>query len=386
MIYLNQAATSFHKPDCVRKAVLEALSGMGSAARGASAAELSAARQIWAVRQSVAELFGFDAAERVVFTANATQALNTAIFGLLNPGDTVIATDWDHNSVLRPLYRLRQQGIRLEFWRADAEGRLSLSWLRQRLGDSTLPTPRLVICTHASNLTGAVLDISQVSAFAHRAGALCLVDAAQSAGSIPIDMREIKADLLCFTGHKGLMGPQGIGGLLVAPGVELRPLISGGTGICSYERAQPENYPEHLEAGTLNGPGICGLGAAVRYLQTVGVESVHRREQGILKSFRAQLGKIEGIRIYGAEEGEHSATIAFNLRDIPSAELADALSERYGITTRAGAHCAPRMHAALGTKEQGAVRISFGCFNTEAELMQAAEAVRELAEERGGET
>lgn len=382
MIYLNQAATSFQKPECVLRAVTESFSGMGSAFRGSGEAEMSAARQIWHARCSLAELFGFATPERLVFTANATQALNTAIQGLLDPGDTVLATDWDHNSVLRPLYSLAEHGVHTEFWEADRQGQLSVEALERRLSDQALPRPRLVICTHASNLTGDMLDPGAVADAAHRHGALCLMDCAQSAGCFPIDLRKIKADLMCFTGHKGLMGPQGTGGLCVAPGVELRPLLSGGTGIRSYEKEQPKAYPEHLEAGTLNGPGICGLGAAAEYLLRVGVEQIHQRELLLLRRFLNEICDIPGVKLYGdVFAPERAATVALNLRELPSAELADVLMARYGIVTRAGAHCAPRLHRALGTEQQGAVRFSFGYFNTEQEVDSAAAALRELAEE-----
>ena len=272
-----------------------------------------------------------------------------ALFGLLNPGDRVVATDWDHNSVLRPLYQLELKGVQLDFIHADRSGNLSLEEAQEKITDGT----KLVVCTHASNLTGNLLHLQKMAELAHRHGALLLADAAQTAGTIPISMRDAGVDVLCFTGHKGLMGPQGTGGLCVGRNVEIRPLVLGGTGVQSYLERQPDEYPTHLEAGTLNGHGIAGLGAAVRFILDTGVENIH---------------------------GDRAAIVALNIGDIPSSDAADFLMEKYGIATRAGAHCAPRMHRALGTDKTGAVRFSFGYFNTEEELDIAAEALRKLAE------
>ena len=229
MIYFNCAATSFQRPPCVAEAVLRAMNGFGNASRGTAEAELDAARSVFRTRKELAELFGFDAPERVVFTANVTEALNMALFGLLNPGDRVVATDWDHNSVLRPLYQLELKGVQLDFIHADRSGNLSLEEAQEKITDGT----KLVVCTHASNLTGNLLHLQKMAELAHRHGALLLADAAQTAGTIPISMRDAGVDVLCFTGHKGLMGPQGTGGLCVGRNVEIRPLVLGEIGRAS---------------------------------------------------------------------------------------------------------------------------------------------------------
>jgi selenocysteine lyase/cysteine desulfurase len=244
------------------------------------------------------------------------------------------------------------------------------------------PNTKAIVCTHASNLTGNVLDVQRISEIAHRHGAVLVVDASQTAGSLPIDMTAMGIDLLCFTGHKGLMGPQGTGGLCIRPGVELRPFQRGGTGVQSHDRHQPMPYPTRLEAGTLNGHGIAGLGAAVDDLNRQGMETLSCREHELMTQFYEGVRTIEGVSVYGDfSENPRAAIVSLNIRDYDSSLVADALYTDYGIATRAGAHCAPRMHAALGTTEQGAVRFSFSPFNTEEEIRTAVEAVRQISEE-----
>ena len=255
MIYLDNAATTLHKPERVADAVGEAMKTMGNSSRGTHAGSLGAARTITGARVKLAELFGCDDASRVIFTGNATEALNVVINGIVCPGDHVITTDWEHNSVLRPLYRLeKEQGIRLDFIPADRRGSIDYSAFERSLKPGT----KAVICTHASNLTGNLMDLAAVGRMARENGSLFIVDASQTAGVFPIDMQELNIDVLCFSGHKGLMGPQGTGGLCIGQGTEIRPWKVGGTGIKTYSHFQPEDYPERLEAGTLNGHGIAG--------------------------------------------------------------------------------------------------------------------------------
>ena len=380
MIYLNHAATSLQKPEGVAEAMLQALH-YGSVARSVSECSLSMARQITKLRMTLAEFFGFSHPERVIFTKNVTEALNLVLFGLLQPGDHVISTDLDHNAVLRPLYLLEKQGVAVDFAAADRQGNISY----EALEGIFRPDTRALVCTHASNLTGNVLHIREMSAMAHRHGALLILDAAQTAGERPIHMERDGIDVLCFTGHKALMGPQGTGGLLLSPSLSLRPLISGGTGILSFEKEQPQAYPEHLEAGTLNGPGLCGLLAAVQFLQKTGVETVQKRLQALTAAFYAGVREIPGITIYGDFQGfpalaDHGPIVTLNLAGISSAELAEILSSQYGIEVRAGGHCAPRMHEALGTRDTGAVRFSFGYFTGESEVQAAVQALREISE------
>ena len=377
MIYLDNAATTLRKPPAVAEAVLEAMGSFGNSGRGAYGEALDAGRCIYETRLLLGELFRCPA-DHVCFTPNSTAALNTAIAGLLSPGDHVISTDWEHNSVLRPLYRFRAQGGSVDFLPADRQGRLDLDQLPALLQRET----KAVVCTHASNLTGDVMDLRRVGSFCRRHGLLFVLDASQTAGVLPIDMEALGIDVLCFTGHKSLLGPQGTGGLCVRPGVEIRPLLTGGTGVQSYRETQPEAYPTRLEAGTLNGHGLAGLRAALLFRKEVGQEVILRHETALARRFYDRVRDIPGIRLYGNFESSLRAPIvALNLADADSGAVADALWERWGIAVRPGAHCAPRLHRALGTEEQGAVRFSWSYFNTAEETDAAAAALRVLAEE-----
>ena len=378
LIYLDNAATTLHKPPQVAEAVKQAILTAGNAARGAHGASMQASRTVFETRQKLARLLGCPRTDHVVFTANSTMALNIAINGILSPEDHAISTDLEHNSVLRPLYALQDQGMGLNFVRANRQGNIRY----EDFAPLFRPNTRAVVCTHASNLTGNMLDIARIAEIAHAHGALLIVDASQTAGTVPIDMTALGVDVLCFTGHKGLMGPQGTGGLCIRPGVEIRPLLRGGSGIHSFDRHQPEAYPTRLEAGTLNSHGIAGLDAAVDYLLEVGVEAIHQKEQALMRRFYECVRHIDGVTVYGDfSPSPRAAIVALNIRDYDSAEIADVLSADYGIATRPGAHCAPRMHEALGTVQQGAVRVSFSGFNTEEEIDAAIAAVAELARE-----
>lgn len=385
MIYLDNGATTLQKPECVKEALLEAMASMGNSGRGVHDASLYAGRVIYRARESLAELLGAAAPEQVVFTANATESLNLALGGLFGPGDHVITTVCEHNSVLRPLYRL--QGVELSVLPVKAavaskEERQAGILAYDELEALLHPSTKALIITHASNLTGNITDLERAAAFAKKHSLLLIVDAAQTAGAVPVDMERMGIDVLCFTGHKGLYGPQGTGGVCVRPGLSIRPLKVGGSGIHSFDREHPSEMPAALEAGTLNGHGIAGLGAAARWLLETGVEQIRAREQALLRRFVDGVKEVEGVTLYGNPDLDQRTGIqSLNIRDYDSARVADWLYEDYGIAVRGGAHCAPLMHEALGTQEQGAVRFSFSYFNTEAEADEAAAAVRELAEE-----
>ena len=314
----------------------------------------------------------------MVFTSNSTEALNIAITGTLNPGDHVITTDLEHNSVLRPLYRLEEAGtITLDFVPADSLGRLDYDDFARLIR----PETRAIVCTHASNLTGQVVDIARVGALARERGILFIVDASQTVGCVPIHMEEMGVDILCFTGHKGLMAPQGTGGLCIREGVEIKPFKVGGSGVQSYNKRQPEEYPTRLEAGTLNSHGIMGLSAALDYIQTIGLDVIAAHEQAMMRRFYEGIKDLDGVILYGDfTAGTHTAVVALNIRDYDSSEVSDELSQAYDIATRPGAHCAPRMHHALGTTQQGAVRFSASWFTTLDEIDAAIQAVRDIAE------
>lgn len=376
MIYLDNAATTLHKPQQVIDAVVHAMQSMGNCARGTHEEALDAARTVYDARVRLASLFGCPRVDHVAFTANSTEALNMAINGLIDPGDHVISTDLEHNSVLRPLYRLEaEHGAELSFVPANKLGNVDYADFERLMK----PNTRAVVCTNASNLTGTVLDIERIAKTAHSHGALVIVDASQTAGCWPIDMKKMGIDVLCFTGHKGLMGPQGTGGICVKEGIEIRPFKVGGSGVQSYSRTHPAEYPTRLEAGTLNGHGIAGLGAAAKFISETGVENIHAKERSLMLRFYEGVKNIEGVTVYGDFTKDKTAIVALNIRDYESGEVSYELSQGYGIATRPGAHCAPRMHKALGTAEVGAVRFSFSFYNTEEEIDEAVRAVAELA-------
>lgn len=378
MIYLDNAATTQQKPPQVIDAVVQSMTTLGNASRGAHEGALQASRAIYETRCKIARLFGCSRPDHVVFTCNATEALNIAISGTLNNGDHVITTDFEHNSVLRPLYRLEAAGtISLSFVSAASSKRPGY----EEFAALVRPETRAIVCTHASNLTGDLIDIAAVGQLAKDRGLLFIVDASQTAGCVPIDMEAMGIDILCFTGHKGLYGPQGTGGLCIREGIEIRPWKVGGSGVQSYLPSQPQEYPTRLEAGTLNGHGLMGLSAALGFLEETGVETIARQEYDRMRRFYEGVSQLDGVTVYGDFSDERrTAVVALNIRDYDSGAVADELSEAYGIATRAGAHCAPRMHQALGTTDQGAVRFSFSWFTTEAEVDTAIAAVKELAE------
>lgn len=374
MIYLDNAATTLRKPPCVIDAVVRAMTTLGNSGRSAHEESLTASRIIYDAREAAAALFGCPRADHVAFTANSTEALNIAIGGLFSSGDHVISTDCEHNSVLRPLYRL--EGADVSFVPADRLGRVRYDDFAALIR----PNTRAIVCTHASNLTGNLLDIGRIGRLAHERGLLFVVDASQTAGTVEIDMECQHIDVLCFTGHKSLMGPQGTGGLCVRPGVEIRPFKVGGTGVQTYLPQQPREYPTRLEAGTLNGHGIAGLMAAMDYIRSVGRETIRSHELALARRFYEGAANTPGVTVYGDfSSWDRAPIVTLNIRDYDSSQVSDVLAQDYGIATRAGAHCAPRLHRALGTVERGAVRFSFGWMNTEEETDAALAAVREIA-------
>ena len=378
MIYLDNAATTMHKPKEVIDAVVEAMTSLGNAGRGANEASLSAARIIYDAREKLCRFFNGEDPRQIVFTSNSTESLNIAIKGLLEPGDHVITTMLEHNSVLRPLYEMEKKGVALTIIKADKRGRFSL----EEMEAAIRPETKMIVCTNGSNLTGNYVDIGKVGEMAHRHDVLFVVDASQTAGVFPIDVRNMQVDVLCFTGHKGLLGPQGTGGMYVREGLAIRPLKSGGSGVQTYSKTHPREMPTALEAGTLNGHGIAGLRAGVEYIKNTGLDTIRAREQELMWRFYEGVKEIPGVTVYGDfDSRERCAIVALNIGDYDSSEVSDALLTEYGISTRPGGHCAPLMHEALGTVEQGAVRFSFAHSNTEEEVDIAINAVRELATE-----
>ena len=378
MIYFDNAATTLQKPPCVARAVLEAMTSFGNPGRGVHEPAMAASRAIYDARCALARLFHGENPARIAFTANATQALNTAIKGILNPGDHVITTAMEHNSVLRPLYELEEKGVELTILPADKQGRVAYEAFEAAVRSNT----RAIVCTHGSNLTGNLVDMGKIGAIAKTHGLLLVVDASQTAGVIPIDVGKMNIDILCFTGHKGLLGPQGTGGLYVREGMEVRPLLTGGSGVQSHSKTHPAQMPTALEAGTLNAHGLAGLNAGVGYLLETGIDRIRQKELDLMWAFYEGVKEVPGITVYGDFSGrERCPIVSLNVRDYDSAQVSDALFCEFGIATRPGAHCAPLMHEALGTGQRGAVRFSFSHYNTMEEIKTAVSALREIARE-----
>lgn len=377
MIYLDNAATTMKKPPAVVTAVTEALCCLGNAGRGGHDASLDASRVIFSARQKIAALFNAESARQIVFTANSTESLNIAIKGILEPGDHVITTALEHNSVLRPLYEMEDRGVELTVIGSDMSGCINYSDFEKNIKENT----KVIVCTHGSNLTGNMLDITRIGSIAAEHGLTFIVDASQTAGVFDIDVQSMNIDILCFTGHKGLLGPQGTGGMYVREGVYVKPLLSGGSGVQTYSRSHPEEMPTALEAGTINAHGLAGLSAAVDYLNETGLGEVRRIERELMEHFYNGVKDVPGVKIYGNfTSEERCAIVTLNIWDYDSSEVSDALYMHFGISTRPGAHCAPLMHHALGTVDQGAVRFSFSHYNTAEEVEIAINAVKELAE------
>lgn len=377
MIYLDSSATSFLKPPQVAEAVFRSFNTIGNAGRGAHAPTLNASRLIYDTREKLAALFGTPDPSRIAFTCNATEALNIAIHGAIHPGEHVITTACEHNSVLRPLYLKEKEGTELTIIPADIKGRIRYDLLESSVKSNT----SAIVLTHASNLSGNVTDLAFVSNFAKKHGLLLIVDASQTAGSLPINVVKMGIDILCFTGHKGLFGPQGTGGLYVREGLTLSPLKSGGSGIHSFDRQHPTDMPTALEAGTLNGHGIAGLNAGLDYILSTGVKNIHAKEISLARRFVNGISDISDLKLYGDIDAPlRTPIISLNIGNMSSASVSDILWEDYEICVRAGAHCAPLMHKTFGTEKQGAVRFSFSCFNTGAEIDTAIQAMHEIAE------
>lgn len=381
MIYLDNAATTLQKPEAVIEAVADAMRHLGNSGRGSGSASLQASRVIYEARRTLTALFGGTDPSRLVFTANSTESLNIALHGLFVPGDHVITTELEHNSVLRPLYAEQEQNrLSLTIVKSGEKGTVDY----EEIEAAIRPETRAIVCTHASNLTGNVVDLYRMGQITKEHGLLLVVDASQTAGVLPIDVEKMHIDVLCFTGHKSLMGPQGTGGLYVREGVDIRPFKSGGTGVHSFLKNQPDDYPEHLEAGTLNGHGIAGLLAAVREIQKIGLPAIYEREHQLMQLFFDGARKIPGVKIYGDFSDPAAVRcpiVSLNIGEMDASEVSDWLQEEYGIITRAGAHCAPLMHQHFQTEKQGMVRFSFSYYNTEEEVLAAIHAVEEIAAE-----
>ncbi|GIP50990.1 MULTISPECIES: aminotransferase class V-fold PLP-dependent enzyme [Paenibacillus] len=378
VIYLDHAATSWPKPAGVGEAMMEILNGpSANSGRGSYGMALKAARTIFQTRVRLANLFHIDNPNDIVFTSNTTEALNLAIKGCLKPGDHVIATMVEHNSVRRPLeYLKRTQGIQVDYLALNSEGELDLAELERAFR----PETKLLVCAHSSNLLGSILPVGEMSRIAHEHGALILVDAAQTAGRYPVDVSSMGIDLLAFPGHKSLLGPQGTGGLYIHPNVDLEPLLHGGTGSQSEALEMPLVRPDRYEAGTLNAVGIAGLGAGVNQVLEIGVEQIYSHEWQLTQNIMTELGKIKKVTLLGPEPGKpRTGIVAFTVEDQDASSVAFQLDRKFGIAVRAGYHCTPLGHMTAGTSAGGAVRASVGYATTEGDIDALIAAIQYIA-------
>jgi cysteine desulfurase / selenocysteine lyase len=375
-MYFDNAATTYPKPEVVYTTMDAFFRGTGgNAGRGAHRVSDAASVVLSRARLSVARLLGIERPERLVWTSNATEAINLALKGLLRPGDRVVTTDLEHNSTARPLRSLEKAGV--ELVRVPCPG--GLFDLESFLAAIT-PGTALVSMLHASNVTGAVLPVAEVGAVCRQRGVPLMVDAAQTAGTLPVDVREIGADLLAVPGHKGLYGPPGTGALYVREGIELVPLVEGGTGSESEQDTQPETVPGRYESGTQNSLGVAGLGAGVDWVLETGRDAIHRKEAALTEQLWQGLAEVPGVTLYGPPPGaERAPIVSCTLEGWEPTDAAAVLDQQFDIQCRAGLHCAPWAHQSLGSFPAGTIRLSPGYFNTEAEVGAVVGALRSLA-------
>lgn len=379
MIYFDNAATSFPKPETVYDEIYSAMKDYGAnPGRSGHKLALKAGRGIYETRDALSQLFNIKDPMNIVFTMNCTESLNLGLKGLLKKGDHVITTSMEHNSVIRPLKVLEKQGIELTIVKGDNKGRIDPFDIEKNIQENT----KLIVMNHVSNLTGTILPMEKVSGIAKDHGILFMLDAAQSAGVYDIDVEKFNIDLLAFPGHKGLLGPQGTGGLYIREGLEIKELKEGGTGSISHSLEQPDVLPDKYESGTPNAPGIIGLGAGVRYILEKGIKDIRKYEEDLTRHFIEEVLKIEGVKAYGPLDiKEQGAVVSLNIGEEDSSEISYILDEVYNIAVRPGLHCAPLAHKTIGTFEQGVVRFSFGIFNTHDEIEQGIKAIKEICRE-----
>jgi cysteine desulfurase/selenocysteine lyase len=377
MIYLDNAATSFPKPSSVYESVMKAMKVYGAnPGRGSHAMAIEGARIIYETRELLADLFNLDDPLRVIFTFNATDSLNMAIKGILKRGDHVVTTEMEHNSVLRPIKELEKSGVENTIVKCGTDGSINVYDLEKAIRDNT----KLIVTTHVSNLTGTIFPAEEIGKVCRAYKIPYLLDASQSAGVLTIDMKKYNISFLAVPGHKGLLGPQGTGALLINSDIEVKQLKEGGTGSQSASLDHPNFYPDKLEAGTHNLPGIAGLNAGLKYILKRGTESIYSHEKNLLDIFITELKKNPKIKIYGPKSIEDRiGVVPINIEGMDSSEVANILDREYGIAVRPGLHCAPLAHKAIGTEKLGAVRFGVGPFNKKKDIMAAVKALKELA-------
>ena len=379
MVYFDNAATSFPKPQIVYDNIMEAMTMYGAnPGRSGHKIALKSSRGIFDTRLQISKLFNIKNPMDVILTFNCTESLNMAIKGVLKPGDHVITTSMEHNSVLRPIVFLESLGIKHTIVQGDLMGIVN----PKDIEEAILPETKMIVTTHISNLTGTIQDIKSIGQIAKKYGLIYLVDGAQSAGAYDIDVENMNIDMLAFPGHKSLMGPQGTGGLYVKEGIEIREIFQGGTGSISHSLTQPDVMPDKFESGTPNAPGLIGLGAGIRYIKEIGMENIRKHEEELTKHFIEEVSKIEKIKTYGPLDiKHHGPVVALNIGDADSSEISYILDDEYDIAVRPGLHCAPLAHKTIGTFKQGVVRFSFGYENTHEEIELGIRALKEIAKE-----
>lgn len=379
MTYFDNAATTFPKPEIVYKSTMEAMSEYGAnPGRSGHKLALKINREIYNTRESLANLFHIKDPMNLIFTFNGTESLNIGIKGFLKAGDHVVTTSMEHNSVLRPIKYLQGHGVESTIVEADILGRINPEDIKKAIKSNT----KLIITTHISNLTGTIMPIKEIGKIAKDSGIIYMVDAAQSAGVYPIDVNTMNIDILGFPGHKGLLGPQGTGGLYIREDLNVDEVFQGGTGSISESLEQPSISPDRYESGTPNGPGIIGLGAGIKYIESQGMENIRRHEEKLTQYFIEELKKIKGVKLYGpCDIKQQGPVVSLNIKDYDSSEIAYILDEQYDIMVRPGLHCAPLAHKTIGTFDQGAVRFSFSPFNTLDEIEYGIRSIREIVKE-----
>jgi len=376
MIYLDNAATSWPKPPEVLKAMTDALERAGgNPGRSGHRLSIAAARVIYDTREEIARFFGVLDPLRVIFTNNATHAINLVLRGMLKRGDHVVTSSMEHNAVMRPLRHLERHGVRLSIVPCAPDGSVDIGDITKAINAST----RLVVMTHASNVVGTLLPVTEVASIAHRVGALMLLDAAQTAGAVPINISGLGVDLLAFTGHKELLGPPGIGGLVIADNVDvsqIEPLVRGGTGSRSESEEQPYDLPDKFESGTANLAGIAGLGAGLKWVTAKGIGEIMEHEKKLNKTLIEGLSSLPKVKVYGTLDSESSvAIVSFTVDGMHVSEIGLRLDEEFGVLSRVGLHCAPAAHKTIGSFPEGTVRLAPGVFTTIDDIREAVEAI-----------
>lgn len=376
MVYLDNAATSFPKPKGMLYAMNECMRDYcGNPGRSGHWMSMKTGEKIYQTRNEIGKMFGIPDCSRILFTSNTTEALNQGIKGSLKSGDHVITTSMEHNSVLRPIKALEEIGVESTIIKCNTDGTLNLEALKREIKENT----RLIVVTHASNITGTIMPVKEIGNLAKRMKIPFMVDGAQSAGCIPIDVNDMNISMLALPGHKGLLGPMGTGVLYVREDIDLEPLKQGGTGTRSKDLSQPNEFPEGFESGTVNAPGIVGLGYSVRYVSSVGIEQIRAYEEALIKRLDEALRNMNGVTVYGPSDcRKKTGVVLFNLRKMDCEEVCEKMSTTYGIASRGGFHCAGLAHKTIGTYDRGAVRLSVGPANTMKDISKAIEAVYQL--------